>query len=328
MWAAGLALALAASVLVAVCLGAADLEPSEVLASMLARLGVGESPLSDLRDGIVWDLRLPRTLTAAAVGAGLAVSGAVMQAITRNALADPYLLGLSAGASLGAVAVIVLGIAVLLPVAAFIGALAALVATLAIAAAAGGLTPSRTVLAGIAVSALAAALTSFVVFWSAKGDAFREVLSWLLGSLAGSDWTTAAIGAIALGVVGAPLVASGRMLDGFAFGDDAARALGVPVTGARWGLLTATALLTGAMVSVSGSIGFLGLVVPHAVRLVAGAGHRALLPLSALAGAIVLVWADTLARTVFEPRELPVGVVTAILGAPVFAALLVGRGRR
>ncbi|MCU1416543.1 MAG: iron transporter permease [Schumannella sp.] len=321
----GLLVLLAASIVVAVTLGAADLTVGEVWGSIGAHLGIGQNPLDTLRDGIVWELRLPRILTAACVGAGLALSGAVMQAITRNQLADPYLLGLSSGASLGAVSVLLLGIAVLLPVAAFAGALAALAVTLGLAGALGRITPTRTVLAGVAVSSLAGAITSFVIFWTVTGDSYREILGWLLGSLSGARWPAVAIAGIALLVVGLPVALSGRVLDAFAFGDTTAASLGIPVQAARWILLSATALLTGAMVSVSGSIGFVGLVLPHAVRLLVGPGHRALLPLSALVGAVFLVWADTLARTVFDPRELPVGIVTALIGAPVFALLLARR---
>ena len=320
-----LAAALAASVLVAVTIGPADLSVAEVAASVWAHLTGGDSGLTVLRDGIVWELRVPRILTAALVGAGLALVGAIMQALTRNQLADPYLLGISSGASLGAVTVLLLGAAVLLPVAAFLGAVLALAATLALAGAFGRLTPTRTVLAGVAVSSLAAAVTSFVIFWTAQGDSYREVLSWLLGSLAGARWDAVAIAGVAFAVLGLPLALTGRLLDAFALGDTTAASLGVPVAGVRWAMLGASALLTGALVSVSGSIGFVGLVLPHAVRLLVGPGHRALLPLAALTGAVFLVWADTLARTVFEPRELPVGIVTAIIGAPVFAVLLVRR---
>jgi iron complex transport system permease protein len=324
----GLTLLLAASVIVAVTVGPAGLSPADVWASVLAHLGVGEPTLTPLRDGIVWELRMPRVLTAAAVGAGLALCGVVMQALTRNPLADPYLLGLSSGASVGAVIVIVLGVGILLPVAAFVGALVALAATLGLAsAAAGRLTPTRTVLAGLAVTSVFGAITSLVIFWSATGDSYREILNWLLGSLAGTDWTSVAIAGGAVIVVGVPLIASARTLDAFAFGDTAAAALGVHVGRSRLLLLTGTALLTGALVSVSGSIGFIGLILPHAVRLLVGSRHRALLPLSAIAGALFLVWADTGARTLFDPRELPVGILTALIGGPVFAVLLL-RGRR
>ena len=322
-----LAVALVASIAAAVTFGPADIRFDEVWASIGSHVGLGVTPLSPLRDGIVWELRLPRVLTAAAVGAGLAISGAVMQAITRNPLADPYLLGLSSGASLGAVAVLVLGAAVLLPAAAFLGALLALAATLLIAGSGSALTPSRMILAGIAVSSLGAALTSFVIFWTATGDSYREIISWLLGSLAGARWPAVAIAVTAVVVIGIPLMVGGRVLDAFAFGDTSAAALGVSVARTRWVMLVGTALLTGGMVSVSGSIGFVGLILPHAVRLIVGAQHRALLPLAALSGAIFLIWCDTAARALFDPRELPVGIVTAVIGAPVFVLLLM-RSRR
>jgi len=323
--AVALGVLLAASVIAAVTIGPAGLSPADVWASVLAHLGIGEPTLPPLRDGIVWELRMPRVLTAAAVGAGLALCGAVMQALTRNPLADPYLLGLSSGASVGAVVVIVLGVGLLLPFAAFAGAVVALVATLGLARAAGGLSPTKTVLAGLAVSSVFGAVTSLVIFWSATGDSYREILNWLLGSLAGTDWVSVAIAGGAVILIGVPLLASAKTLDAFAFGDTAAAALGVHVTRSRWLLLGGTALLTGALVAVSGSIGFVGLVLPHAVRLLVGSRHRALLPLSALAGAIFLIWADTGARTLFDPRELPVGIITALVGGPVFALLLMRR---
>ncbi|MBG6238722.1 iron complex transport system permease protein [Mycetocola sp. CAN_C7] len=332
VWGGVLSVVLLLSIVVTVTFGPADIRPAEVWGSVLGHVGLdptlfGGEVLSPLRDGIVWELRMPRVLTAAAVGAGLALAGTVMQAITRNPLADPYLLGLSSGASLGAVAVILLGLGVLLPVAAFAGAIAALLATLLLAGASGTLTPTRTVLAGLAVSSFFGALTSLVIFWSATGDTYREILSWLLGSLSGARWPAVAIALGALLIVGLPLMLTGRTLDAFAFGDQAASALGVGVDSTRWLLLTATALLTGGMVAVSGSIGFVGLILPHAVRLVAGPRNRIVLPLSALAGAIFLIWIDTGARTLFDPRELPVGILTAVVGAPVFALLLF-RARR
>ncbi|MET0725950.1 MAG: putative F420-0 ABC transporter permease subunit [Leifsonia sp.] len=327
VWALVLSVLLVVSIVTAVTIGPAGLTPADVWASVLAHLGIGEPTLSPLRDGIVWQLRMPRVLAAAAVGAGLALCGAIMQAVTRNPLADPYLLGLSSGASVGAVAVLVLGAAIALPFAAFVGALVALVATLVLAGAAGRITPTRTVLAGLAVSSVFGAVTSLIIFWSATGDSYREILNWLLGSLAGAGWPAVAIAGGALLVIGLPLLTSASTLDAFAFGDTSAASLGVDVERTRWLLLGGTALLTGALVSVSGAIGFIGLVLPHAVRLLTGPGHRALLPLSALAGGIFLVWADTGARTLFEPRELPVGILTALIGGPVFAVLIL-RSRR
>ncbi len=318
----GAALLLVVSVVLAITVGPAQIGPTEVWRSVAAHAGLGTTPLGELRDAIVWDMRLPRVLTAAAVGAGLALAGAVMQSLTRNPLADPYQLGLSSGASLGAVGVLVLGVGVALPAAAFLGATGALVATLALAGSLGALTPTRTVLAGLAVAQLCAAATSFVIFWSSTGDSYREILSWLMGSLGGATWTSVLLAGAALAVVGTALATAGGTLDAFAFGDTSAAALGVDVRRTRWIMLTGVALLTGGMVAVSGSIGFIGLVLPHATRLLVGARHRVLLPLSALIGASFLVWADTLARSVFAPRELPVGVLTAFIGAPVFAWIL------
>ena len=325
-WGAVLLVVLTASLVAAVTVGPANIAPGDVLRSLLDHLRLGGEPLTRIQDAIVWQSRAPRALTAAAVGAGLAMCGAAMQGLTRNPLADPYLLGVSAGASLGAVLVLLLGVALLLPVAAFGGAFLALAATLALAGASGRLTPARTVLAGLAVAQACAAVTSFVIFWSATGDSYREILSWLLGSVAGAGWDTVGVALLALAIGGPALLSSARTLDAFTFGDVAAAALGVHVTRARWRLFVVVALLAGLLVSVSGAIGFVGLVVPHAIRLLVGARHHRVLALSAPAGAILLLWADTAARTVFEPRELPVGILTAALGAPVFA-LLLRRGR-
>lgn len=327
-----LAALLVALALAAASVGVAGVAPADALAAIAARLGIGTTPLGPVGDAIVVELRLPRILAACAVGAGLAIVGAVMQALVRNPLADPYLLGVSSGASVGAVLVLVAGLGaalggVALPVAAFAGALLALLATLSLAGAAGGATPTRTVLAGVVVASAASAVVSLVIFWRADGDAYREILAWLLGSLAASTWSSAAI-ALVGAAIALPLLASGRMLDALQLGDSAAGALGVDVRRTRWALLVACALVTGVLVSVSGAIGFVGLVVPHAVRIVVGASHALLLPASGLAGAIVLLVADTVARAAFDPRELPVGIVTALIGAPVFAALLLtGRVR-
>ncbi len=319
---------LVGSVVLAVTVGPADLTAADAWGSIAAHLGLGESGLSLLHDGIVWELRMPRVLTAVAVGAGLAVSGAVMQALTRNPLADPFLLGLSSGASAGAVLVLLTGLSVMLPLAAFAGAMIALSATMLLARSLGVITPSRTILAGLAVSSFFGAITSLLIFVNAQGDSYRQVLNWMLGSLAGADWTSVQIAWLTLLVIGVPVIVSGRVLDAFAFGDTAAAGLGIPVSTARWLLLSGTALLTGAMVSVSGAIGFVGLVLPNAVRLVVGARHRLLLPLSAGVGAIFMIWVDTAARTLFDPRELPVGIITVLVGAPVFVAVLLKNRER
>lgn len=320
---AGLWVLLAASVVLAVTFGPADIAQTEVWQTIGHHLGLaGESLVSRLRDAIIWELRLPRVLVAAGVGAGLALCGAVMQALTRNPLADPYLLGLSSGASLGAVTFLLAGAALLMPVGAFLGAGAAMGLTLLVTRLLGGATPSRAILAGISISALASAATSFLIFWSATGDSYREILSWLMGSLSGVVWTDAVIVLATVLAIGLPVLLAGRSLDAFAFGDAAAATLGIDVERLRWLLLGATALLTGVLVSIGGAIGFVGLIVPHVVRLATGSRHRVLLPVSMLLGASFMVWTDTAARSLFEPRELPVGIITALLGAPIFLLVL------
>ncbi|MDN4475307.1 iron chelate uptake ABC transporter family permease subunit [Demequina sp. SYSU T00192] len=326
MLTAALAAALVASIGLAVSLGVAGLAPAEVWGIVAGHLtGRGGDGTAD---AIVWDIRAPRALTAALVGAGLASAGVVMQGLTRNPLADPYLLGLSSGASLGAVGVLLLGIgstvalSLALPIAAFAGALLALAAALGIARLAGSLAPTTVVLAGIAVSQLLAACTSLVIVMTAKGDAYRQVLSWLLGSLAGSTWASVAITCAALALVYPLLRAHATRLDAFALGDTAAEALGIPTRRTRLVLFVAVSLLTGAMVSTSGAIGFVGLILPHLVRGLVGGLHRHVLPTAALGGAVFLVWADTLARTMLDPREIPVGIVTALVGVPVFVVVL------
>ncbi|MFD6098055.1 FecCD family ABC transporter permease [Nocardiopsis flavescens] len=320
---AGLAV-LAVSVAVAVTIGPADITTSEVARSTLARLGYGESPLSVLREGIVWNLRMPRALLAAVCGAGLALCGAVMQSLLRNPLADPFVLGVSSGASTGAVVVIVLGWgagAVSLSAGAFVGAVLSFGLVVLLSHTLGA-TMDRVVLSGVAAMQLFSALTSFIVLTSADAETTRGVLFWLLGSLAGAQWSDVVLCALVLAAVLAVCLAHTGTLDAFAFGEEAAAHLGVRVARARLLLLTATALLTAAMVSVAGAIGFVGLVLPHITRLLTGSGHARLLPVTALAGAVFLVWVDTAARTLLDPQEIPVGVVTSLIGVPAFIVVL------
>ncbi|MFF8597227.1 FecCD family ABC transporter permease [Streptomyces sp. NPDC015220] len=324
----GLAVLLA-SVAVAVTIGPADISPADVWTSVAARLGLGEATLPPLRDGIVWNLRMPRTLLAAVCGAGLAVCGAVLQSLLRNPLADPFVLGVSSGASTGAVAVVVLGVgggAVSLSAGAFLGALLSFGLVLVLSHSLGGST-DRVVLSGVAAMQLFSALTSVTVLTSADAETTRSVLFWLLGSLAGATWDQVLLCALVLAAVLAVCLGYARTLDAFAFGEEAAAGLGVHVARTRLVLLSATALLTAVLVSCAGAIGFVGLVLPHATRALTGPGHARLLPVTALTGAVFLVWVDTAARTVLDPQEVPVGVVTSLIGVPAFVAVL-HRGRR
>lgn len=329
------ALVLLASMVVALGTGSVSVPAPTVLDVVLRRLGFGDLGVTLLDDQIVWQLRMPRVVGMASVGAVLACCGAVLQSLTRNDLVDPYLLGLSGGAAVGAVTVIVLGVSVVgvagpaaVTLAGFAGALLALLLVLLLAVGrSGALAPTRTVLAGVAVAQACAAYTSLIVIAAGSHDAARRVLTWTLGSGAGFRWGTALLVAGVAVVATLVFVACADHLDAFAFGESAARSLGVEVTRLRWLLLVGTALATAAAVAFAGTIGFVGLVVPHLVRAVTGPRHRLLLPLSALVGATLLIWADTLGRSVVDGQEIPVGVVTAAVGVPFFAVLLRRSGR-
>ncbi|MET9621701.1 MULTISPECIES: iron chelate uptake ABC transporter family permease subunit [unclassified Streptomyces] len=319
--------ALAGSVAAAVRLGTADVGWGDLGRVLGARLGLPVAPLPPLVDSLVWDLRLPRVLMAALVGASLAVCGAVLQAVTRNALADPYLLGVSSGASAGAVTVVVLGVgASTLGVTggALAGALLSFALLLLLLRS--GPDSVRIVLTGVVVGQLFTALTSLVLMASADADTTRAVTHWLLGSMAPARWDTVVVCAIVtpLGLGAAWLCANA--LDGLAFGTDTAASLGIAVGRTRMLLLVVTAALTAVAVATVGAIGFVGLIVPHGVRFLVGPRHRVLLPYAAIAGAVFLVWTDTLARIAFAPREVPVGVITALLGVPLFLLVLRKRG--
>ncbi|MFF7851494.1 FecCD family ABC transporter permease [Streptomyces sp. NPDC007910] len=319
---------LAGSVAAAVRIGTADVAWSGLGRALGTRLGLDVQPLPPLIDSLVWDLRLPRVLMAALVGASLAVCGTVLQAVTRNALADPYLLGVSSGASTGAVTVIVLGVGAStlgITGGALVGALLSF-GLLLLLLRRTGLDSVRIVLTGVVVGQLFAALTSLVLMASADADTTRAVTHWLLGSMAPARWDTVAVCAVVtpLGLTAAWLRANA--LDGLAFGADTAASLGIGVRHTRLLLLVVTAVLTAVAVATVGAIGFVGLIVPHGVRFLVGPTHRVLLPYAALAGAVFLVCTDALARIAFAPREVPVGVITALLGVPLFLLVLRRRG--
>jgi iron complex transport system permease protein len=301
---------------------------AQVLANKLWAAGYLVDPIDE---GIVWNYRLTRAIVAAACGAGLAISGVVLQSLLRNPLADPYLLGISAGASTGAVLVAIIGVgagAISLSTGAFAGAMAAFALVALLARASRGQTAAgQIILAGIAGSQLFNALTSFLITRSANAEQARGILFWLLGNLSGVRWSSVslAVPVVLFGLV--VCLWHRRSLDAFTFGADSAASLGIPVRRVQASLIATTALITAVMVSIVGSIGFVGLVVPHAVRMVTGVRHGRLLPLSALSGALFMIAADALSRTVIKGQVLPIGVITALVGAPVFALILI-RGNR
>ena len=269
---------------------------------------------------IVFDLRLPRALTAFAVGGLLALAGVAMQVLLRNPLADPYVLGVSGGASVAALAAMIAGLSVLaIQGAAFAGALGATCLVFGLSHGAGGWTPTRLLLTGVVVAAGAGALVSLLL---AAGDPamLRGMVYWLMGDL---SWASSPIGLLALLLVAVPVgMPAARPLNVLARGDVQAQLLGVAVGPLRVALFVSSSLITAATVTTVGSIGFVGLVVPHLVRLVVGSDHRRVVPAAALAGGILVTTADLLARTLLAPRQLPVGALTALVGVPLFLMLL------
>ncbi len=281
---------------------------------------------------IVWDLRLPRTLLAALVGGALATAGAAFQGLFRNPLADPHVIGASSGAALGATLAISFGASAgalgfgPVPLCAFAGALATVAIVYVIAETGGGASVASLLLAGTALGAMLSAMVSFLLIW--REQPWFHVFSWLLGGFSNRSWhhVQTALPWLLTGMGALWLMA--RPLDALLGGDDAARSLGLPIRAARLVLVAAAGLAVAAAVAVSGIIGFVGLIAPHIARWLVGAGHARLMPMSALLGAMLLVLADTFARTILSPGEIPVGIVTAALGGPFFLYLLKTRGRR
>ncbi|MBB3146922.1 iron complex transport system permease protein [Phyllobacterium trifolii] len=330
-----LGFALLATMLFSLAAGASDASVISVV-SALVRGASSDGNVLSLRDSIIiWDIRLPRIILGAMIGASLAVSGAVMQGLFRNPLADPGIVGVSAGAGLGAVSVIVLGATVLapfiatfsifaLPVAAFIGALVFTLILYGVATRRGQTSIATMLLAGIALGAMAMAYIGLLTFL-ADDRQLRDLTFWTLGSLAGSNWAKMAAAGpfIVLALLVSPFL--GRGLNALALGEASASHLGIPVQRFKRVAIIVVAAAAGASVAVSGGIGFVGVVVPHLLRLVIGPDHRYLLPASALLGASLLLLADAVSRTIVAPSELPIGIVTAAVGAPFFLWILLRR---
>ena len=315
--------ALGGAVLVGLMVGPVAIGLGEIWDTAISHIpGLPAATVSTSHQAIIWDIRAPRVVLGVLVGGMLGMSGAAYQGVFRNPLADPYLLGVAAGAGLGATAAIVMaGDSTWLPVSAFIGAIAAAAVTYAIGSVGGGRgSVSSLILAGVAVAAFLTAVQTYIQQRNAA--TLREVYSWILGRLSTAGWSDVRTVIPYVLVSAVVLVSLRRVLDVLALGDDEATALGIPVVRVRLAIVAAATLGTAAVVAVSGLIGFVGIIVPHVLRLLFGSSYRVLIPLTFFLGGAFVVVADLAARTISQPSELPIGIVTAFLGAPFFAMIL------
>lgn len=320
------------SMVVAIGLGAAVITPGETARYLWAAVSGGRIAADEVTTyQIIWQIRTPRVLLAALVGAGLSAIGVAIQAMVRNALADPFVLGVSSGASVGAVGVTVTGGLAALGIyavsaGAFIGALVASLLVYAASSSRGTLSPLRLVLTGVAMSLGFQAVMSLIIYFAPDSEATSMVLYWTMGSFGAASWGALPVVSVVviLGLV--VLYRYGRALDVLALGDETAASLGISPDRHRKAMLVLASLVTGVMVAVSGAIAFVGLVMPHLVRMVVGATHARVLAVAPLAGAIFMVWVDLVSRTLVAPRELPLGVITALVGVPVFVTLMRRKG--
>jgi len=326
-WTFLLGIVLLLSVLASVVFGAVSIAPGELVRAVLRTADA--NPTQRL---VVWELRLPRAVLAALVGGGLASAGVAFQALFRNALADPYVVGASSGAAFGATLALTFGFTAglaglgPLPLAAFVGAIATVLLALLLAEAGASSSVTSLLLAGTALGTMLSAATSFLLLW--RNQPWFQAFNWLLGSFSGRDWSYVAVALPYFFSCYAVLRLLARPLDALTAGDAVARSLGLSVRTVRLVVVCAATLAAAVAVAVSGVIGFVGLIAPHLARLFFGASHRTLLPASALIGATLLVWSDLVARTVLAPVEVPVGIVTAALCGPFFLYVLKSRGGR
>lgn len=321
------------TIVITATLGPAHISPLVVLKMLASRLPLVDSLVatswSVAEETIIFQIRLPRIVLGVLVGAALGVAGTAMQGLFKNPMADPYIIGISSGAALGATFAIVFGLGTLgmytIPLVAFIGATAAIFLVYNIASVGGKLPVGTLLLAGIAVSLFLSAITSFMMYIS--GEKLHGIIFWLMGGLWASSWDRVLI-SFPLIFVGTTIIyIFARDLNVMLLDEEPAQHLGVDVEGLKKIMMISTSLITASAVAVSGIIGFVGLIIPHTMRILVGPDHRILLPCSALVGGIFLVWADTLARTIIAPTEIPVGIITALFGAPFFIYLLRKRKR-
>ncbi|PVE14459.1 ABC transporter [Clostridium perfringens] len=327
------------SIILGISFGAVDIPPYDVYRVFLYKVfGIKIGNLDEILNStlfdIIWGVRMPRVLLGAFAGMALAMVGVIMQATIQNPLGDPYILGLSSGASLGATFSILIGFSGVLssfgaPLGAFLGALMASIFVYFLARIGGRITPFKMILAGMVISSICSSLTSLIIFLSKDNEGIRTVNFWMMGSLAGSEWSNIVL-PIAISVI--PLIyffTQYRNLNLMVLGDETSITLGLNIEKHRKIYMILSSLITGVIVSVCGTIGFVGIMIPHIVRLIFGTDHKTLLPFSALVGAIFLIWADVIARCAITNMELPIGIITSVIGAPFLLWLMVkGTGEK
>ncbi|MCE9676669.1 FecCD family ABC transporter permease [Paraclostridium bifermentans] len=330
-WVIALTIILAGTIVGAIAVGSTYIEPGEVYKVLLNRLtngtlfsGVGEV----MTQNIIWEIRFPRVILGAICGAGLAICGVLMQCVTKNPIAEPYILGISSGASCGAVFVIVLGGVSSVGInsitsGAFVGSLLSGVLVFAIGTQMGKTTSTtRLVLTGMAISTIFSALTNLLIYSAKNSNQAKNALFWTVGSLGGAKWDVLLIPFVVLLIVMIVAFIMSKSLDILLLGDDSAIILGINVKLIKSVILILATLLTSTLVAITGAIGFIGLVVPHICRTIAGSDHKKLIVLSALIGSIFLIASDVLARGLFPPVEIPIGIITSLIGGPFFLYLI------
>lgn len=313
----------------AVTLGSVDISIKEVYQIIFDKIFLGNKNITSgpVHD-VVWLIRLPRIILALSVGMGLSVVGIVMQAIVKNPLADPYILGISSGASLGATMAIMLGVGAIfgsnsIGVAGFIGALVVSILVLLIANIGGRANSVKLLLGGMALSSICSAFSSFIVYFSNNSEGIRQVTFWLMGSVAGAKWQDIIfiLPSIIIGTIF--FITQHRVLNLMLLGDDVAMTLGTDLHKYRYAYLIITSLMIGLLVYSSGMIGFVGLVIPHIVRMIFGTDHKKIIPIAAILGGIFVIWADVLSRTIIDGTEIPIGILISMIGAPCFLWLMI-----
>ncbi|WP_429948710.1 FecCD family ABC transporter permease [Enterococcus sp. AZ101] len=318
--------------------GQANISIEDIVQILLSKVSSGrvgslDTITSNSAVNIIWFVRTPRVILAVFVGMGLAITGAVMQAVVQNPLADPYILGISSGASLGATFAILVGFGTGsifsqfgLAFGAFVGAMAAAFGVLVLSSIGGRMTSVKLVLSGSVIGALCSSISSFIVYLANNAEGIKTVTFWAMGSLASASWNKLAILSTVVVLITVFFLFQHRILNVMLLGDEAAITLGVPLSKYRQLYLLLAALLTGVIVAYSGMIGFVGLIIPHIVRGLVGSDHKRLLPIVALSGSLFMIWADVLSRILIPSVELPIGIITSVIGAPLFIYIIVKKG--